>query len=376
MNMTQSTVRGQRQSRSAGALLLLSFGLCVLYALLSAGAVRAQSQDAATLQVAVKEAPPFAIKKKNGEWEGLTVELWRKIAEETGLKFKLVESNLNPLIEGVASKKFDVGLGALTVTPERETRLDFTHGFYATGLSVATRPSGAPFWRVLGNLASGPFLYAVGLLFLVLLIVGVLFWIFERRRNAAQFGGNAAKGVGSGFWLAAVTMTTVGYGDKAPVSPAGRLIALLWMFIALIIISTFTGMIASSLTVNSLEGSVQGPDDLPKVTVGSISKTSSAQWLGERRIGYSGFRSVEDGLKAVADGAIDAFVYDAALLKYLVKEKYKDDAISVLPALFDRQSYAIALAPDSPHRETINVALLKVVASRYWKDRLQHWLGE
>lgn len=38
-----------------------------------------------------------------------------------------------------------------------------------------------------------------------------------------------------------MTATTVGYGDKLPRSPLGRLIGLLWMFSSLLIVGTFAG---------------------------------------------------------------------------------------------------------------------------------------
>jgi polar amino acid transport system substrate-binding protein len=91
---------------------------------------------------------------------------------------------------------------------------------------------------------SFPLLKVVTALGLVLLVVGALIWACERRQNPQHFGGNA-KGVLSGFWWAAVTMTTVGYGDKVPVTIGGRIIGLLWMFTAIILISGFTASITT-----------------------------------------------------------------------------------------------------------------------------------
>ncbi|MGO2102628.1 MAG: ion channel [Psychroflexus halocasei] len=44
-------------------------------------------------------------------------------------------------------------------------------------------------------------------------------------------------------------MTTVGYGDKSPLSLGGRIVGLIWMFMAVIILSSLTAGIASALTV-------------------------------------------------------------------------------------------------------------------------------
>ncbi|WP_320044731.1 ion channel [uncultured Desulfobacter sp.] len=73
------------------------------------------------------------------------------------------------------------------------------------------------------------FLEVIFTLFMLLLLVGFLIWFFEKDKNREQFGGSPFSGIGSGFWWSAVTMTTVGYGDKAPRTVAGRFVGLIWM---------------------------------------------------------------------------------------------------------------------------------------------------
>lgn len=53
------------------------------------------------------------------------------------------------------------------------------------------------------------------------------------------------RGPDDALWWAFVTMTTVGYGDKYPVTPGGRLLAALLMISGVGLFGTFTGFIAS-----------------------------------------------------------------------------------------------------------------------------------
>ena len=93
---------------------------------------------------------------------------------------------------------------------------------------------------------------------LLLLLVGLAMWRLERKRNPEQFGGTTIEGIASGFWFSAVTMTTVGYGDKHPKTLGGRLVALFWMFVSVILVSVFTATITSLLTVKQLVPSIRG----------------------------------------------------------------------------------------------------------------------
>jgi len=324
--------------------------------------------------VATRQAPPFAIKGADGRWSGLAIDLWRDVAKDQGVRYRFAETDLDGMVSGVASGKYGASVGALTVTPQRETRVDFTHPFYTTGFGIVTGKA-PPSWLVLiYNFFTWQFLSAVLLLGALLLMVGFLFWLVERRANADEFG-RSWKGIGSGFWFSAVTMTTVGYGDKAPKTTAGKLIAVIWMFAAIIIISTFTGLIASSLTESRLGGAIKGQDDLKSASVGSIAGSASQQWLDENGVGFENYPTIKAGLDAVQAGKIQAFVYDRPLLRYLVNQDY-GGKLRLLPGTFGRQDYAFALPQDDSRREAINVSLLRHIDSPEWADLVRATLGK
>lgn len=181
--------------------------------------------------IGTKESPPFAIKQTDGSWGGLSIELWRSIAEEIGLDYEFQEMTLGELLDGVADGSLTASVAALTVTNEREKRMDFSHPFYTTGLGIAVSQDAGGNWSsVIKGVFSHGFIQVLSSLFCLILVCGLLVWLFERRDNPEQFGGRPINGIWSGFWWAAVTMTTVGYGDKAPKTLGGRLVGLVWMF--------------------------------------------------------------------------------------------------------------------------------------------------
>ena len=331
--------------------------------------------SAESLTVATRNVPPFAIKQPDGRWSGISIDLWREIAGQLGVETRFVEADLKNMLDRVATGVVDAAVAALTITSEREAIMDFSHPFLSSGLGIAVnRTSGDGWLAVMQRLFSGRFLKVASALLGLLLLVGVLVWVFERRHNA-QFNRGPARGIGAGLWWSAVTMTTVGYGDKAPSTLGGRAVAIVWMFASVIIISSFTAAIATALTVGQLGGKVQGKDDLGRARIATLANSTSADYL---RRNHHRFRSVDDidqALALLAQGNIDAVVYDAPILRYRILQNF-EDRLFVLPGSFDSQDYGIALPDGSPLRESINRALLERLDTEAWDEIVFKYLGE
>lgn len=335
--------------------------------------VTGRSAEQKALLVATKEAPPFSIKTGDRTWSGISIALWKEIAGELDLKYRFVETDLQGMLDGLREGKYDAAVAALTVTQERETAFDFTHPFYTTGLGIAVKRVQGSWTAVVKRFFSAAFLKVILLLAVILLIFGLVLWLVEKKKNPEQFS-NSVKGIGDGFWWAAVTMTTVGYGDKAPKTFAGRIIATIWMFTAIIIISGFTASITSSLTVSELGSAIKGPEDLPGHRVASLKGSTSERYLSSHRITYVNYANIEEGLRAVASGEVDCMVYDAPMLKYhVLKGQYN---LSVVRRVFEQQFYAIGLGQDSPLRENVNRVLLEKTGLPWWQDILYEYLGK
>ncbi len=328
------------------------------------------------LRVATKIAEPFVIQREDGSLEGISIALWKRVARQLNREYTFEVMTLDELLAGVTDGTYDAGIAAISVTPEREAALDMSHGYIMSGLGIATRPStsATSFLGGFINLFTWAFLSAAGALCVILLVVGVVIWFVERRRNPDQFGGGVVRGIGSGFWFSAVTMTTVGYGDKAPQTPVGRIIAFVWMFASIIVISAFTGAIASSLTAAQFVTVIRSPEDLRTARVGAVEGAASVAALKSRGVFARPYATVDDGLRAVVNDEIDAFVHDRPLLQWWVSQEYAGE-LTIPAAQFDMTSYAIALPNDSPLREGVNRAVLSITRDREWSEVLDMYMA-
>jgi len=329
-----------------------------------------------SLSIATKIAKPFAMKDGDDNWYGISIELWEKIAKHLHLNYEWHQTNLSQLLEGVKETKYDAGIAAITITAEREKALDFSHSYFSTGLSIATPKNQNEGWRtVIRGVFSKQMMLIILTLAGILFIIGTITWLIERNKNPENFNPNPIKGISAGIWWAAVTMTTVGYGDMTPKTLGGRLVALFWMFASLLLVSAIIASVAASLTLAKITPLVSGPEDLPKARIATIKSSSSDAYLKAHKLRTKYYNSVPEGLAAVQKGDVDVMVYDAPLLQYLVQRDFNNQLI-VLDTLFEKQNYGIAFPEGSPLREPVNRALLSIIHSEEWQRVLNHYLGE
>jgi ABC-type amino acid transport substrate-binding protein len=328
------------------------------------------------LVIGTKVAPPFAMKAQDGTWHGISIDLWRHVAEQVHLRYRFQETTLKNLVDGVSEGSLDAAVAALTVTGPRRREVDFTQPYYSTGLGIAVASdAGISWWAIIRNVFSPGFLRTAAVLFAVSLCIGVILWLIERRYNE-HFGPNR-HGLGASVWWSAAAMTQIGgasAGGKVPKTLPGRLLAMGWMIISVIIFVSLTAALTSRLTLRHLRGPVNGQSDLRYVRVGAIAGTETTEYLGHERIGYQVFADAEAALSAVRKGRIDALVYDRPLLLWLVNERFSG-SLRVLDLTFDPQAYAIALPQGSELRIPINLALLDAIRSDWWRETLFAYLG-
>src|SRR5262245_9942933 len=355
-------------------------------AALALGAVLAQAPGAVAqtpepsepreLVIGTKVAPPFAIKAEDGTWHGISIDLWRHIADQIHLRYRFQETTLKGLIDGVSEGSLDAAVAALTVTGPRHRVVDFTQPFYSTGLGIAVASDGGiSWWAIIRNVFSLGFFRAAGVLFAISLSVGVILWLIEHRHN--EHFGPHRQGLGASVWWSAAAMTQIGgasAGGKVPKTLPGRLLAVVWMVTSVIVFVSLTAALTSQLTLRHLRGPVNGQADLRYVRVGAIAGTETTEYLGHERIAYQVFADAEAALSALQKDRIDALVYDRPLLLWLVNERFSG-SLRVLNGTFDPQAYAIALPQGSELRIRINLALLEAIRSDWWRETLFEYLG-
>jgi polar amino acid transport system substrate-binding protein len=333
------------------------------------------SANSPELVIGTKEAPPFSMKAADGTWQGISIDLWRRIADDLHLRYRFAEeASVRGLIDGVATGKLDIAAAALTVTADRERILDFTQPFYATGLGIAVPIGGEPSWEpIIRTMTSFRFAQAIMALVGLALAVGFLVWLFERRHNE-EFGGSIIKGLSTGVWWSAVAMTQRHTGDLSPQTLSGRIVAIVWMIASVVTIAVFTASITSVLTVKHLQGEVHGVSDLASARVGAVTGTSTEDALARLRIPYRKFATPQDGLKALRSHSLDAFVYDRPLLAWIIKQGFSS-SIELIDTAFGSEAYAFVLSSNNPLRKVLDVAILDAIHSDWWETTTFRYLG-
>lgn len=322
-----------------------------------------------TLLVGYTPAAPFIV-KEGKNLQGLNIWLWKQVAADLELDYKLVPMGFSAMLDSLETGGIDLSINPLTITSERSKKMEFTHSFFASNATVVVNKvsSFQKFMIFLKGFFSLNFLRGLMVLVLIISIFGLLGWWFERRENPENFRPGP-RGIWDGIWWSAVTLTTVGYGDKAPKTKLGKISALVLMFGGLLFISGLTASIASNLTVNQLMNNPDGFNEFKERKVGTVNDSGTRTFLAEhffRNIKtYSG---ATEGLRGLKKGEIQAFLYDAPILKYRIQNDSSLQSLELLPLKFDVQFYGFALPKTHTDLEqAISQRILDIKETNEWE---------
>jgi polar amino acid transport system substrate-binding protein len=326
------------------------------------------------LIVAVKPLEPFVI-KRGEQLEGFSIDLWDAIAKANGWAFEYkFLPTVKAVLEDVQGGVSDVGIAGISMTDEREQLVDFSYPMFNAGLQIMVPDRAVSSWQdALKNAFSGDLLRILGLMVGVIIFAAHVIWLVERRIDP-QFPRAYFAGVGEGIWRAGINLATGGFGDRAPSTVVGRIVALAWVLFGIILISNFTAAVTTNLTVQQIQGNISGPNDLYGKRVVTVANTTAVSYLQAQNIAFKGVENVEAAYQLLEAGKADALVYDSPVLLYYANTIGRGK-LRVVGAIFKREFYGIALQPGSVLRETVNRKVLDFTNGDVYQKIYERWFG-
>ena len=338
----------------------------------------------AVINVGSYHCPPFVMSiQDNGRPQppstGLSILLWERIAESIDLQYKLRDYTLKGLLEAVENGSIEVGISCITITPERELRMDFSHSFYETHLAIAVKQKGylASFINIITNTT---LLLVVGIILICAGLIGWTFYLLEHKVNHKLYSmPSTGAQLLEAFILGLLFITKGPFNYFEFKTLSGRVLTVFLAIASTLFIASITAMLASTFTLGLLNTDIKSPYDLIKLNVGTKVSTTSSIYLDSLGIIHQTFTNLDDMLSALNDGKIDAIVDDDAVLKYklkLAKQQGRYQQISVLPYQFEKQNYGLAIKDNSPYTEQLNRALLNIRQSPEWQQALNQYFAD
>ena len=97
----------------------------------------ADIQKRGTLKVGMSTFVPWAMRDKQGDLIGFEIDVATKVAEDMGVEVEFVPTAWSGIIPSLIAKKFDVIIGGMSITPQRNLTVNFTTPYAHSGQMMA-----------------------------------------------------------------------------------------------------------------------------------------------------------------------------------------------------------------------------------------------
>ncbi|XP_072932709.1 glutamate receptor ionotropic, kainate 2 [Epargyreus clarus] len=371
-----------------------------------------------TLVVTTILSSPYCMRKEasekltgNAQFEGYAIDLIHEISKILGFNytFKLAPDGRygsynretkewDGMIRELLEQRADVAIADLTITYDREQVVDFTMPFMNLGISVLYRkPIKQPpnLFSFLSPLSLDVWIYmATAYLGVsVLLFILARFTPYEWHQTHSPDGEKMENifSLANCLWFAIGSLMQQSC-DFLPKAVSTRMVAGMWWFFTLIMISSYTANLAAFLTVERMDSPIESAEDLAKQTkikYGALKGGSTAAFF--RDSNFSTYQrmwsfmesarpsvftsSNKEGEERVMRGkGAYAYLMESTTIEYVVE---RNCDLTQVGGMLDSKGYGIAMPPNSPYRTAISGAVLKlqeegklhILKTKWWKEK-------
>jgi polar amino acid transport system substrate-binding protein len=95
-----------------------------------------QVQQRGVLRVGMSTFVPWAMKDKQGNLIGFEIDVAKRLAQDMGVKVEFVPTNWSGILPALLTGKFDIIIGGMGITSERNLKVNFSDPYDYTGMSI------------------------------------------------------------------------------------------------------------------------------------------------------------------------------------------------------------------------------------------------
>lgn len=364
--MTSRTMQGLFGSIAAAVLYFLS--------VLPASAQTVPSE----LKVGTRVLPPM-VTQQGEALSGFSIDLWNAIAERMKVKTAYQTApDVRALLGLIRDSKVDLAISAISITAAREAEFDFSQPMMSAGLQIMVRGKGkdgdsSPLGDLAGLIFSKGFLVWIGIAALLVLVPAHLVWLLERNHPSGLLAHRSyIPGIFDAIYWASTTLATQG-GDM-PRHWLSRIVTVLWMFTGIVFVALYTAQLSATLTVQQIQGGINGPDDLKGKRVATTRGSTAANALRDLQAEVVEVPAIAEAYAALLDKKVEAVVFDSPILLYYAANEGKGK-VHMVGSTFRKEDYGIAFPSGSPLRKRVNEVLLELREDGSYQKIYDKWFA-
>lgn len=351
---------------------------CVLLASLVVAPLAHAQQTPQSVRVSTFVIEPFVM-QYHGRLTGFSIDLWNEIAARLHVETHYdVAPDVNALFQTLRDGESDVAVSGLFYSVERDREFDFSYPIMASGLRVMVRDTGestsvSPLRSFGELLVSRTTLLWFATAVLLTLIAAHVVWFVDNMQGyrSGRFTGYFPGIFRAAYWAAS---TLLAQEDEPRRKGLSRAMALIWMFVGIVFVASYTAQLTTKLTVEHIRGTINGPDDLAGLTIATVANSSALPWLRSLDLQVREYATNQDVFDALIDGDADAVVLGSAGLSYFAAHGGKGRVKLVGPE-FNLNDVGFVFPLNSALRKRVDGTLLAMREDGTYQRIYDKWFG-
>lgn len=315
------------------------------------------------IKVGVFIQPPFAFATQK-TYKGLSVDIWKELANNANIKYEFVTANseIEQAFEGLANAKYDVLIGAFSITPKRIETFEFARPYYISRLSAVSNDQHHQFWHIFKDIMLQKWMVYLYFALLILFIFSFIHAIVEEKGKSNR--KILRKVIYRIFYRYILVLVSSNPIEEKTTTLTTRLTNITTLLISLIFFSAFLSAMSAAMTIstsNLTYSSMSDYDDLYDRKIIVVKNTYADVFM--KRIDITKYlveaNSFDDATTLLLKDKHAIMVGNYLQLKSYIKRSNKintDPEVIILGA----SEYAFAVRANSHVLKQINTEIVKM----------------